>query len=102
MTETRETSGTAYVPISCALHSEYELAILRHRRLHRVWAEGDTLHDRTVLPLDLKTMERGDPGEGGGGTTSGTAAGEFLVFCAEDGQTRELRLDGVRRMEAAA
>lgn len=102
MTETRETTGTDYVPISCALHSEYELAILHRRRLHRVWAEGNTIHDRTVLPLDLKTMKRDDSRDGGGSTTSGTAAGEFLVFCAEDGQTRELRLDGVRRMEAAA
>jgi hypothetical protein len=32
--------------------------------------------------------------------TSGT---DYVpVFCAEDGQTRARRLDGVRRMEAAA
>lgn len=74
-----------YVPIACELHSKYELAILRRRPLHLVWAEGNVLHDEVVVPLDLKTAHRE----------------EFLVCRAPRGETREIRLDRVRRMEPA-
>lgn len=89
MTETCKTAGTDYVPISCALHSGYELAILRRQWLCLVWADdnstGNVIHDELVLPLDLKTAN----GE------------EFLVCRTKDGVTQDIRLDHVRRMTAA-
>lgn len=85
MTEPND-AAVGYVPISCDLHSEYELAILRRQRLRLVWANGNVLHDEVVLPLDLKT----------------TNGEEFLACRTKDGITQSIRLDRVRRMEAAA
>ncbi len=86
MTEPRDSTAAGYVPISCDLHSEYELAILQHRRLRLVWADNNVVHDEVVLPLDLKTKHHE----------------EYLVCRVKGDTTREVRLDRVRRMEAAA
>lgn len=85
MTEPND-AAVGYVPISCDLHSEYELAILRRQRLRLVWADGNVLHDEVVLPLDLKTARHE----------------EYLICHAKDDTLREIRLDHIRRMEAAA
>ena len=85
MTETRETTGTDYVPISCALHSEYELAILRRQRLRLVWNDSSVIRDQVVQPLDLKT----------------TNNEEFLICRTTDDTTQNIRLDRVQRMNPA-
>ena len=89
MTEPRDSTAAGYVPISCDLHSEYELAILQHQWLHLVWADdsstGNVIHDEIVLPLDLKTAN----GE------------EFLMCHTKDDVTQDIRLDRVWRMTAA-
>ena len=65
-----------YTPIACALYSEYELAILRRRRLRLRWCDAEGMdHIEVVRPVDLQTRQ----GE------------EFMVL--EDG--RELRLDRI-------
>jgi len=65
MTEPNDPSATGYMPISCDLHSEYELAILRRQWLRLVWADGNVIHDEVVLPLDLKTARHDDSRDGG-------------------------------------
>ncbi|MEK7260980.1 MAG: hypothetical protein AAB068_02950, partial [Pseudomonadota bacterium] len=58
-------SATGYMPISCDLHSEYELAILRRQWLRLAWVNGDVIHNEVVLPLDLKTARHDDSRDGG-------------------------------------
>jgi Rho-binding antiterminator len=77
---------TDYRPIDCAAYSELELAILRRRRLRLVWQEGNVYFDREVTPLDLQTR----------------AHEEFLVCRGQDGETFRVRLDCIRRADAAA
>lgn len=84
MTESNDPT-TGYVPISCDLHSEYELAILRRQWLHLVWADRNVIHDEVVLPLDLKTAHHE----------------EYLVCRTKDDTTHEIRLDRVRRTSTA-
>lgn len=74
---------TDYRPIACASYDQYEIAILRRRRLHLVWDEGNVTFDRIVTPLNLRTA----------------AGEEFLVMRLADGDVREVRLDRVRRIE---
>jgi Rho-binding antiterminator len=75
----------AYRPISCALHSEYEVAILHRAKLHLTWCADNVVYNQRVLPLDLRTRN----GE------------EFLICRTENGEPREIRLDTIRRMERA-
>ncbi len=85
MTETRKPAGTDYVPISCAFHSEYELAILRRQRLRLVWNDSSVIRDQVVQPFDLRTTNRG----------------EFLICRTEGDTTQNIRLDRVQRMYPA-
>lgn len=75
---------TDYTPIDCALYSEYELAILQHRRLRVSW-RGDDGQARidVCTPLDLVTRNHA----------------EFLVVSRADGQQLELRLDRIIRAD---
>ena len=72
-----------YRPISCASYDQYEIAIMHRRRMHLVWDEDNVIYDRAVTPLDLRT----------------TSGQEFLILRLEDGETREVRLDHIRRSE---
>ncbi len=85
MTEACKTARTDYVPISCALHSECELAILRRQRLRLVWNDSSIIRDQVVQPLDLRT----------------TNSGEFLICRTADATTQNIRLDRVQRMYPA-
>ncbi len=47
---------TEYTPIDCSLHSEYELAIIKQRKLHVSWTEpSGQSHIEILQPLDLIT-----------------------------------------------
>jgi Rho-binding antiterminator len=77
---------TDYTPVDCGLYSEYELAILHHRRLRIYWHEPDgRAHIGVLMPVDLSTR---------GGE-------EFLVLERGDGERTELRLDRIARAEPA-
>lgn len=72
-----------YHPIPCASYDQYEIAIMHRSPMHLVWNDGNVVYDQTVTPLNLHTRQ----GE------------EFLVLRLEDGETREVRLDHIRRGE---
>ena len=46
--------STSYIPIACALHDEYEIAIMKKSRINIKWLteSGDSRHE-AVLPIDL-------------------------------------------------
>ena len=47
---------TDYTPVDCALHSEYQLAIMRRQTLRLTRHDiEDELRPTTVLPEDLRT-----------------------------------------------
>ena len=69
-----------YVPIDCGLHSEYELAIMQHRKLAIRWLEDEqTEHSATVIPLDLYTRN----------------SEEFLLVRNPEGNEQPIRLDRI-------
>lgn len=69
-----------YRPVSCQVHSEYELAIMRRTRLPLRWQdERGREFQALVLPLDLRTR---------GGA-------EYLVVRLPGGELREVRLDRI-------
>jgi len=72
-----------YWPIPCASYDQYEIAILHRRRMHLVWEDGNVVYDQVVIPLNLRTTE----------------GQEFLLLKQENGDTREVRLDHIRRAD---
>ena len=71
---------TDYRPVDCALHSEYELAIMQRRRLHMTWPGNDaTTRSEVVLPADLYTRQ----GE------------EYMIVTRSNGQVEHIRLDRI-------
>jgi transcriptional antiterminator Rof (Rho-off) len=43
-----------YLPIACAMHDEYEIAIMRRKILHLKWvADNGEVHKCEVLPIDI-------------------------------------------------
>lgn len=68
----------SYRPVSCALHSELELAIMRRTPLTLCWKDAEGAKQQaTIRPTDLVTRKEG----------------EFLQGLTEAEQPLELRLD---------
>ena len=69
-----------YKPIACALHDEYEIAIMHGRKLRITWLDesGDS-HESRVLPIDTR-VENGE---------------EFLIAEEEGGERLTIRLDRI-------
>lgn len=75
---------TDYTPVDCAVYSEYEIAILQHRRLRISWCQPDgQLSTQVLRPLDLRTRDHE----------------EFLFGETPDGKTLQLRLDQITKTE---
>ncbi|MBF0257151.1 MAG: transcriptional antiterminator, Rof [Gammaproteobacteria bacterium] len=72
----------AYRPVSCALHSELELAIMRQTRLRLSTAKGEI----SGRPLDLLIRE----------------GAEYLLLQDDHGQEHSLRLDQIQLTEIGA
>lgn len=69
-----------YVPVDCGLHSEYELAIMQRQLLTLRWQdENGTLHDASLLPVDLLTRD----------------SQEFLIAHDKNNIRYEIRLDRI-------
>lgn len=74
---------TEYRPIDCALHSEYELAVMRGERVTLRWRDDDgRVRQARVRPVDLLTR-RGE---------------EFLRVRDHEDRTLDIRLDHVRSL----
>ena len=44
-----------YTPIACALHDEYEIAVMHRQPLHLCWKEVDgSRGEADVLPVDIE------------------------------------------------
>lgn len=80
---TSDRIDTDYQPIPCARYDQYEIAILHRRPMRLVWDEDNVIYDRIVTPLNLRTADRQ----------------EFLILRLDGGETREVRLDRIRRSE---
>lgn len=77
---------TDYRPVDCALHSEYELAIMQRRRLHPGWLGNDAMpRIKVVMPADLYTRQ----GE------------EYMVVTRSNGQVEYIRPDCIIRYHHA-
>ena len=81
----RAVTMSDYTPIDCALYSQYELAILHHRRLRVSWRDpvGET-HIAMLIPRDLQTRD----------------GAEYMIAEDQDGQALELRLDWIQHVDA--
>jgi len=72
---------TDYIPIDCAVHSGYELAIMRRQQLRLSWRGDDSIiHIKTVTPTDLRTLNHE----------------EFMDVTDEQGDTYSIRLDRIQ------
>jgi transcriptional antiterminator Rof (Rho-off) len=69
-----------YKPVSCASHSEYELAIMQKRTLRLHWqdARGNT-NIEEVLPINLLTRNHS----------------EYLLLINKRGERKQIRLDKI-------
>lgn len=74
-----------YRPISCAMHSELELAIMHKRRLDLRWTENGRRRTTRLQPLDLETRE----------------GNEYLLGEDATGQRRRIRLDRIESFALA-
>ena len=75
---------TDYTPIDCALYSDYEVAIVQHKRMRLSWRQaGGQLHIEVIRPVDLKTRDHE----------------EFLLAETLEGKVLELRLDQIIKGE---
>ena len=78
-----EQSGEPYTPISCSIHSEYELAIMHKKLLQLTWRDADgQQHSGLVTPVDLLTRQHQ----------------EFLLATLPDNTEVKIRLDRIVSM----
>jgi len=74
---------TAYIPIACSLHDEYEIAIMRKQYLYIKWFDDNNQkHVEKVLPKDILVKNRE----------------EFLVVITQDDTVLQLRLDKITQV----
>ena len=71
-----------YQPVPCAIHSEYELAIMQHRHLQLIWKDPHGMqHIGHLQPVDLKIRNQA----------------EFLLAKDHEGQLLQIRLDYIQQ-----
>ncbi len=52
---------TPYKPVSCGLHSQYELAIMHKNKLYLSWlAEGKLVTETNHTPVDVHTKNKAE------------------------------------------
>jgi Rho-binding antiterminator len=73
-----------YIPITCDLHSEYELAIMHRRSMLLTWQdENSEVHTAALLAVDMRTRDKQ----------------EFLIARDNKNVTHEIRLDKIIKTE---
>ncbi len=51
-------SSPPYMPIACALHDEYEIAIMHKKRLHLKWKDAaGKRYEESVLAIDIEVKQ---------------------------------------------
>jgi transcriptional antiterminator Rof (Rho-off) len=74
----------SYVPIACALHDQYEIAIMHKRRLNIRWLDDDgELYTGSVLPKDILV----------------TNGEEFLIADSQNNGELSIRLDRITLLD---
>ncbi|MCW8901779.1 MAG: hypothetical protein OQK75_03200 [Gammaproteobacteria bacterium] len=72
-----------YIPISCDLHSQYELAIMHKNMLELSWLSDDELITETnISPIDVQTKDKA----------------EYLIAVTRDNKNLCIRLDHIKKM----
>lgn len=72
-----------YQPISCELHSQYELAIMHKNKLELSWlSEVQLVTETNISPLDIKTENKA----------------EYLIAVTADNKNICIRLDHITEM----
>ena len=75
--------GTPYQPVSCDLHSQYELAIMHKNRLCLTWLENGEAATKTgVTPVDVQTKNKA----------------EYLIVKTAEQDELVIRLDQITQM----
>lgn len=73
-----------YQPISCNLHSQYELAIMHKNKLDLTWIDdGKYISDTNIMPVDIKTKNKA----------------EYLIAKTSAQKDLILRLDQITKMQ---
>ena len=73
-----------YAPIACALHDEYEIAIMHGKHLTIRWLDGTgAYHTDKILPKDILVKDKE----------------EFLVVDTQDAKALRIRLDMITILE---
>ena len=50
-----------YQPVSCELHSQYELAIMHKSRLFLIWRkDGEVVTEKNLIPVDVQTKNKAE------------------------------------------
>ena len=73
-----------YQPIACALHDQYEIAIMHKKQLMISWSDNDGRHTARVLPEDILVKDRQ----------------EFLIAESQDKKQYCIRLDRITLLES--
>jgi Rho-binding antiterminator len=74
---------TDYKPVACANYDQYEIAIMHGSKMQLTWQVDNMNYGQVVTPLNLRTAH----GE------------EYLILRLASGETAEVRLDHIRRVE---
>lgn len=74
-----------YQPISCELHSQYELAIMHKNKLCLTWCkDGEVVTETNIIPVDIQTKNKA----------------EYLVVkTSEQNNLFSIRLDYITEMQ---
>jgi len=72
-----------YQPVSCELHSQYELAIMHKNKLELSWvSDGELVTEKNILPLDVQTKDKA----------------EYLLTVNAENKNLCIRLDHIRKL----
>lgn len=80
-------SNALYQPVSCDLHSQYELAIMHKNKLYLGWLEEDQLVTETnITPINVLTKNKA----------------EYLIAKTAEHKNLCIRLDHITEMRILA
>ncbi len=76
-------NNDSYKPVSCDLHSQYELAIMHKNKLQLSWlSNGETISESNISPLDIQAKNKA----------------EYLIAVTTTNKNLRIRLDHIIEM----